>query len=511
MAMKNTPPCGDFLMIMADLESQNPAANIAAMNHASVLIAGGKLPEPVLVRRLIAGLLSNLAKPHHEIAVKRGFHSILKAIRVAITSNNINMDSSSHTEALHAIWYCLMDSAFLRIQRHGSMVRMFTVPDQLTVVKVMCMFFRSSPGIINDTRCVRAFASLMLSPHAAVVCACAGALPSLSLVVPGFGFTMTRAYCHILKVLPPQSSLQISSVVLILERLKQISTTMVDHPGFKDLSMDVLGALANCNFAVRKKLLNLAVSLLTPGNVRDVLLFLKNELDLAATANNTIEYQQMLEEAIRECHSAYPESIMRFVHDPVYPVFVDCFRYIKDIMDRSPMLRAQLLRGLLRALRHVKSSPVCAAAVWAISVCSEPHSEALGTMDAIWCLFEDLLDRRDKEKLILGAGEVEHEYMLPRGYYGVKDRDAQGGHLKPWLMEMEELLFVHIGLTQQADGSYAIASSSKSISGSEDVSFFIPSLDHTDNLGYLLQSGDVLLADVVESILSMLQEKANEF
>ncbi|CAL5089683.1 unnamed protein product [Urochloa decumbens] len=509
MAMENNPSSGDFWMIMADLESENPVANIAAMNHASALIGGGKLPEPLLVRRLIAGLLSNLAKPHHEIAVKRGFHSILKAIWTAIISNNMNMDSSARSEALHAILCYLMDRAFLRIQRHGSMVRMFTVPDQLTAVKIMCTFFRSSPGIINDARCVRAFASLMLSPHAAVVCACAGALPSLSLVVPGFGFTMARAYCHILIVLPPQSSLQISSVILMLERLKQISTTMVDHPGFNDLAMHVLGALANRNFAVRKKVLNLAVSLLTPGNVSDVLRFLKNELDLATTANIPIEYEHMLEEAIRECHSAYPESIILFIQDPMYSVFSDCFRYIKDIMDRNPMLRAQLLRGLLRALRHVKSSPVCAAAVWAISVCSESQLEAIGSMDAILCLFGDLLDRRDKEKLILEAGEVEHEYMLPRDYYGVRDRDSQGDHLKPWLMEMEELLFVHIGLTQQADGSYSIASSSK-CSGSEDVSFFIPSLDHTDNLEVLLQSGDVLLADAVESILSMLQEKANE-
>ncbi|CAN6203547.1 unnamed protein product [Urochloa humidicola] len=509
MAMENTPPCSDFWMIMSDLESENPVANIAAMNHASVLIAGGKLPEPLLMRRLVTGLLSNLAKPHHEIAIKRGFHSILKAIWPAIISNNMNMDSSARAEALHAINCYLMHRAFLCIQHHGSMVRMFTVPNQLAAVKVMCIFFRGSPGIINDTTCVRAFASLMLSPHAAVVCACAGALPSLSLVVPGFGFTMAKAYCHILIVLPPQSSLQISSVILMLERLKQISTTMVDHPGFNDLAMDVLGALANRNFAVQKKVLNLAVSLLTPGNVRNVLWFLKNELDLAATANIPIEYQQMLEEAIRECHSAYPESIMQFIQDPMYPVFVDCFRYIKDIMDRNPMLCAQLLRGLLRALRHVKSSPVCAAAVWAISVCCESHLEALGSMDAIWCLFGDLLDRRDKEKLILEDGDVEHEYMLPRDYYGVKDRDAQEDHLKPWLMEMEELLFVHIGLTQQADGSCSIASSSK-CSGSEDVSFFIPSLDHTDNLEFLLQSGDVLLADVVQSILSMLEEKTNE-
>ena len=199
---------------------------------------------------------------------------------------------------------------------------------------------------------------------------------------------------------------------------------------------------------------------------------------------------------------------MRFILDPKYLVFIDCICYIKEIMDHNPMLRAQLLKGILRALRHVKTSPVCAAAVWAISVCSESLLEARSSVDAIFSLFEDLLKRRDMEKLINGDREVEHEYMLPRDYYGFKDRDAQGNHLKPWLMEMEELLYVHIGLTKQADGCYDIASSSKGISSSEDASLSIPSLVHTDNLEILVQSGDVLLADFVDDILSMLLEKA---
>ncbi|KAF8690605.1 hypothetical protein HU200_040975 [Digitaria exilis] len=336
------------------------------------------------------------------------------------------------------------------------------------------------------------------------------ALSSLS-HVPGFTFAIARAYCDTLIALPPQSSIQISSVVLMLDRLKQIRMTMVDHPEFNDLAMDVLGALANCNFSVQKRVLNLAVSLLTPGNVNNVLQLLKNELDLAATGDIPIEYQQMLEEAIRECHSAFPESIMQFILNPNYREFINCISYIKEIMDRNPMLRSQLLIGILRAIRHVRSSPVCAATVWAISVCSQSLLEVRGSIDTISCLFEDLLDRRDMEKVILEGVGVDDECTLPSDNYGVKDGDAQGDHLKPWLMEMEELLFVHIWLTQQADGSYAIASSSESSSSSEDVYLFVPSLDHTDNLEFLVQSGDMLLADFVENILSKLVKKAEEF
>jgi coatomer subunit beta len=398
-----------------------------------------------------------------------------------------------------------MDEFFRRIQHHARMVRLWTVQDQLTAVKILCTFFCSSPENINDTRCVAAFASLMLSPHVTVVCACAGTLPSPS-IVPGFAFAVARAYCNLLEVFPPQSSLQICSAVLVLDRLKHISMTMVDHPRFDELAVDVLAALANPNFAVRKKVLNLAVSFLTPGNVGDVLRILMNELDLAATSDIPIEYQKMLEEAITECHSAYRDSIMQIILDPKYLVFIDCIRYIKDIMDCNTLLGPQLLKCLLRVLRHVRSSPVCAAAVWAISVCSDSLLETRGAMVAILPLFKDLMDRRDIEKLIIGGGEVEHEYMLASYCYGVKERDAREQHLQPWLMEMEELLFVHIGLTRQADGSYAIASSSKSSASSEDVA----SLDHTDNLAFLMQSGDALLADFVEDMLSKLVDEDEE-
>uniref|UniRef100_A0A804RGH4 Uncharacterized protein n=1 Tax=Zea mays TaxID=4577 RepID=A0A804RGH4_MAIZE len=149
-----------------------------------------------------------------------------------------------------------------------------------------------------------------------------------------------------------------------------------------------------------------------------------------------------------------------------------------DIMNPDQSLRGPLLKGLLRALRHVKS-PL------------------------------DLLDRRKIEKLILG-GEAENQYKLSTDYYGVTAGDAtQGKHQQPWLMEMEELLFVRIGLTRQAGGSYAIPSSSKSSASSSNA--YLPEpLGNTDNLIFLVHSGDALLADFVEIMLSNLKKKVKE-
>lgn len=507
MAMENTAPCGDFGKIVADLESENLVANVSAVNQASALIAGGKIPEPQLLCRLIAGLASNLEKPDHDSAIKRCVSFTLKAIRVAVIKNRMNMDSSARGEALHAIWCCFMDQGLRRIQRDSNMVRLWTVQDQLSAVKIICTFFRLSPVNISDTRCVTAFASLMLSPYSTVVCACADALLSLPPVVPGFSFAIARAYCHMLATVSPQSPLEVSSMVAMLGRLKQVSTTMVHHPGFSDLAVDVLAALSNCNLAVRKNLLNLMVRLLTPRNISAVLLLLDNELNRAA--NIHIEYHKMLEEAIRECHAAFPGCIVEFTLDPKYSVFIDSILYIIDIMNPDQSLRGPLLKGLLRALRHVKSPLVCAAAVWAISMFSGSLEEVSDAIVALSCFFKDLLDRRKIEKLILG-GEAENQYKLSTDYYGVTAGDAtQGKHQQPWLMEMEELLFVRIGLTRQAGGSYAIPSSSKSSASSSNA--YLPEpLGNTDNLIFLVHSGDALLADFVEIMLSNLKKKVKE-
>ncbi|KAG0548803.1 hypothetical protein BDA96_01G198900 [Sorghum bicolor] len=462
--MENTGPCGDFEKIMVDLESENQIANVAGMNHASTLIAEGKIPEPQLMCRLISGLASNLEKPGHEFSIKRKIYKTLVAIRKAINRNHMNMDSSARLR-------CLQD--------HASMVRMWTTQGQLVAVKMVCDVFRLSPANINNTRCVTTFASLMLSPYTTVVCACEDALLSLP-PIPGFAFTIARAYCHILIAMPPQSSPQICSVFAMLGRLNQISMTTVEvnHPRFDDLAVDVLGCLANCKLVVQKKVLNLVVGLLTLKNVYDVLGILNSELVMAASANIHIEYQQMLEKAIRECHSAYPESIPQFTLDPKYAVFTDCIRYIKDIMNNNPLLQSQLLKGLLRMLRHVKSPLVCGAAIWTIS------------------------------KQILGS-EMEDEYILPTEYCGVTVQGAQGERQQPWLMEMEELLFVRIGLARQVDGSYDIASSSKS-SASSGYPHKV-SLELSDNLAFLVHSGDALLADFVENRLSKLVVKAESY
>jgi coatomer subunit beta len=262
--------------------------------------------------------------------------------------------------------------------------------------------------------------------------------------------------------------------------------------------MDVLVTLENRNLVVRKRLLNMAVSPITVLNADDVLLFLRTELDMPASADTPFEYKQMLEKAITEIHSAHPVCIMPCIVEAKYDVYVDCVGNIMDIIVSNPLQRLQFLNGLLRVLRHVKSSVVCATTTWAISASTGPCKEVCHVLAAISSHFKYMLEQRKIEKQINGEIEVQHGFTLYTDYYSAKQGEAEGMHQHPWLMDMEELLFVHLGLTRQADGSYPIASSSRSSTDDDGESLFTPSsLERTDNLARLVWSGDALLTDFV--------------
>jgi hypothetical protein len=88
-----------------------------------------------------------------------------------------------------------------------------------------------------------------------------------------------------------------------------------------------------------------------------------------------------------------------------------------DIIVNNPLQRLQLLNGLLRVLRHVKSSVVCAATVWAISVSTVPRKDVCRVLTAISSHFKDMLEQRKIEKQINGVLEVQHGFTLYTDHY----------------------------------------------------------------------------------------------
>jgi len=69
--------------------------------------------------------------------------------------------------------------------------------------------------------------------------------------------------------------------VIVLDRLEEIKR---DHlKAMQDLIIDILKALASPNMEIRRKTLNIALDLVTPQNIGEVIQVLKKEINLTQT------------------------------------------------------------------------------------------------------------------------------------------------------------------------------------------------------------------------------------
>lgn len=293
--METNSPCADFSVIASTLLCGNDIAKICAMVDIMVHLARGEtLPGDIQLHHLISSLSSILIQAHSHITMNHAARYALKAIRASVTTN-MTMDLSARNNALYAINCCWEDEAFGYILRDPIDLRLLTLPAQRGALRIMQTCLSRFPGHANDVRCIVGFVSLLSSPHTEVVCGCADALLPLCSIVPGFAYAVAKAYCNLITHTP---SLRTENMLIVLDRLQQLRSAIMEGSGMDDMATYVLRALAVGDLAVQQKVLNLAMGLLTPWNIKSMVHFLHNEKN-AATA--TTEYCVMLERAIQAC------------------------------------------------------------------------------------------------------------------------------------------------------------------------------------------------------------------
>ncbi|KQJ81621.2 coatomer subunit beta-2-like [Brachypodium distachyon] len=297
--MEHQSPCSEFAVITSTLEGGDNITRISAMNQTVVpLTMGVSLPDAVQLHRLIASLSSILCQSHNNITINRVARNTLKAIRACIINARM-MDPLAHYNALKAINNCWEDEAFGYILRDPVDLRSLTVQAQQGALKILCACLPRLPGNVNDMRCVVAFVSLLTSVHTDIVCGCADALLSLSPFVPGFACAITKAYYNCLSKTPP---LQIDNVITVLDRLRQLSSAIKANSDVDNVAICVLRALVIRDHVLQQKILDLAVDILNPRNVENIVQLVRNEMDPTVT---NVEYRDMLQKTIDACYIKY--------------------------------------------------------------------------------------------------------------------------------------------------------------------------------------------------------------
>lgn len=167
--------------------------------------------------------------------------------------------------------------------------------------------------------------------------------------------------------------------LIVLERVDQLRRK--NEGVLDDLTMEILRVLSSPDIDVRKKALDIAMQMVSSKNVEEVVVLLKKELtktlDQDYEKNN--EYRQLLIHAIHSCAIKFSEVaasvvdlLMDFITDQNNSSAVDVIAFVKEVVEKFPNLRADILQRLMTTLSEVRSGKVSRGVLWIVGeYCSE--------------------------------------------------------------------------------------------------------------------------------------------
>ncbi|XP_020572479.1 coatomer subunit beta-1-like [Phalaenopsis equestris] len=335
-----------------------------------------RLSEAEIIEPLIPSILSNIEHRHPFIRrnailavmsiykLPQGEHLLADAPEVIERILNSEQDPSARRNAFLMLFTCAQDRAVNYLLSHVDQVQDW--PEQLQMVvldliRKVCRSNRAEKG-----RYIKIIISLLNAPSIAVIYECAGTLVSLS-SAPTAIRAAANTYCQLLS----QSDNNVK--LIVLERLNELKSSHSDI--MVEMIMDVLRALSSPNVDIRRKTLDIALDLITPRNVDEVVLTLKKEVvkTQSGELEKNGEYRQMLVQAIHTCAMKFPEVastvvhlLMDFLGDSNIASAVDVVLFVREIIETNPKLRVSIITRLLDTFYQIRAARVCSCALWII-------------------------------------------------------------------------------------------------------------------------------------------------
>ena len=171
--------------------------------------------------------------------------------------------------------------------------------------------------------------------------------------------------------------------LIILDRIKDINDT---NPGIlEELTLDILRVLTAEDIEVRKKALSICMDLASSKNVKDVVQLLKKELQTTVNSvdkERSSQYRQLLIKTIRSVAVTYIDMaasvvslLLGFIGDLNSIAATGVISFIKEVIERYPQLKSDILNHLLNALENFKSAKAYRAALWILGEFSETDED----------------------------------------------------------------------------------------------------------------------------------------
>jgi len=270
--------------------------------------------------------------------------------------------------------------------------------------------------------------------------------------------------------------------LIVLERLEDLKKK--HSKVLQELLMDILRALSSPSPDICRKVLEVAMDIVTNRNVKDVVVTLKREVQKTTSeTDSSVEskgsvYRSMLIKAIHGCATRFPDvaesvvdTLMDFIStDGDMQVVI----FVRAIVEQYPDLRPSILSKLLNSLDEVNTNQVMCVCLWILG----EYCEDLDTMAEA---FKTISEQLGPPPFIIQADEKD-----------AQEKAAAAASEAPKMITKNVVL---------ADGTYAtqtVYSESKT-----------PELDNTPHLRKMIINGDVFLGSLVASCLTKLCLRAD--
>ncbi|KAF6000916.1 Coatomer subunit beta [Cyanidiococcus yangmingshanensis] len=227
---------------------------------------------------------------------------------------------------------------------------------------------------------VKLIFALLQSPNAAVAFEAAQTLVRLS-AAPTAIRAAASTYCQLL-LTQSDNNVKLILIDRITELRHQFAQIVQEH------LMELLRALSSPDLHVRQRVLDLAMGMVGPRNVEEVVAALRKELNRLAESTSREEseseplltYRQMLIRAIHQSVIHYPEiaarmlgSLTDFLGDAAGLAGPEVIAFLRELGELYPQLCEVIMRRLLDALPMICSGRVFRGALWTLSeFCSSP-------------------------------------------------------------------------------------------------------------------------------------------
>uniref|UniRef100_A0A183BWD3 Coatomer subunit beta n=1 Tax=Globodera pallida TaxID=36090 RepID=A0A183BWD3_GLOPA len=285
---------------------------------------------------------------------------------------------------------------------------------QLIIVELIYKVCHNNPAERN--RFIRCVYNLLQSQSGAVRYEAAGTLVTLS-TAPTAVKAAATAY---IELIVKESDNNVK--LIVLDRLVCLREVLPNDKVLQDLVMDILRVLSTTDYEVRRKILQLALELVSSRNVHEMVMFLRKEIDKTNndTQEDTGRYRQLL---VRTLHSAtikFPDVatqifpvLMEFLSDQNESAALDVLVFVREAIQRLPHLRQHITNQLLEVFPTIRNASIFRSALWILGEYCE-SSEAIGRLFVLVKLSVGELPIVESESRARDGGAAKEEAPAPK-------------------------------------------------------------------------------------------------